>query len=159
MIISFPKHMKKYMQLALDEAELAFREGEVPVGAVITKDDKVIARAHNLREQSGDPTAHAEVLALREAARKLGGWRLSGTQLYVTIEPCPMCAGAMVLARIDALIYGAGDLKWGAVESIFNIPNHPRLNHRIDIAGGVSATECQAVMQQFFARRRSGVIS
>ncbi len=149
-----PCQHKIYMQLALEEARLASSEGEVPVGAVIIKDNQVIAKAHNLREQSADPTAHAEILALREASQQLGGWRLSGTQIYVTIEPCPMCAGALVLARIDALIYGAGDKKWGAVESLFNIPNHPKLNHHIDITGGVLATECQALMQQFFAQRR-----
>lgn len=144
----------KYMQLALKEAKMAADYGEVPVGAIIVKGDEVIACAHNLREQTGDPTAHAEILALRDAAQKLGGWRLSGTQLYVTIEPCPMCAGAMVLARIDTLIYGTSDIKWGAVESIFNVPNHPGLNHRIDVTSGVLANECRQIMQQFFAKRR-----
>jgi tRNA(adenine34) deaminase len=144
----------KYMRLALEEAKLAFEEDEVPVGAVVTLEDEVIARAHNLREQTGDPTAHAEILALRAAAKKMGGWRLSGIRLYVSIEPCPMCAGAMVLARISALIYGASDIKWGAVESVFGVPNHPVLNHRIEITGGVLAEECRQLMQQFFAQRR-----
>ena len=144
----------KYMQLALKEARLAADYGEVPIGAVIVRGDEVVACAHNRREQTGDPTAHAEILALRKAAKKLGGWRLSGTRLYVTVEPCPMCAGALVLARIDALIYGADDAKWGAVESLFSVLNHPGLNHRIDVINGVLADESRQLMQQFFALRR-----
>ncbi len=144
----------KYMQLALEGAKLAYGEGEVPVGAVITHEGEVIARAHNLREQSGDPTAHAEILVLRGAAKRLAGWRLSGARLYVTIEPCPMCAGAMVLARISSLIYGAGDIKWGAAGSVFSVLNHPVLNHQIEVISGVLAAECRELMQRFFAQRR-----
>ncbi len=144
----------KFMQFALEEAQKAYRIGEVPVGAVIAKNDQVIAAAYNLREQSNDPTAHAEILALRQAAQKLGGWRLSGAKLYVSIEPCPMCAGAMVLARISALIYGADDPKWGAAGSIFNIVQNNKLNHRIEVISGVLAGSSRKLIKNFFAEKR-----
>jgi tRNA(adenine34) deaminase len=149
-----PSLDEKYMRLALAEAREAVSEQEVPVGAVIVLGDEVIASAHNQREQTGDPTAHAEILALRKAAQKLGGWRLSGTRLYVTIEPCPMCAGALVLARVSTLVYGAADVKWGSAGSLFGIVNHPALNHRMEVISGVMAAACQGLMQQFFAQKR-----
>ena len=139
---------------ALAEARQAAAEGEVPIGAVLVLDDAIIARAHNRREADRDATAHAEVLVIREACRKLGRWRLSGATMYVTIEPCPMCAGALVMSRIDRLVYGSSDYRAGAVESIFNVVQHPALNHRLVVTAGVRQDECAAEMQAFFRKRR-----
>lgn len=144
-----------YMGLALDEAKKAYAIGEVPIGAVIVKDGEVIAAAHNLRETGHDATAHAEVMAIRQACEKIGHWRLTGAMLYVTIEPCPMCAGALVMSRVARLVYGAADYKAGAVESLFNITNHSGLNHRIEVTAGVREEECRSLMKGFFRERRT----
>ena len=145
------------MGLALAEARQAAEEGEVPIGAVLVQAGEVIARAHNRRENDNDATAHAEMLVIRDACRKLGRWRLSGTTLYVTIEPCPMCAGALVMSRVDRLVYGSSDYKAGAVESLFNVVQHSALNHRLEVTAGIRQEECAAAMQAFFRkRRRSG---
>jgi len=148
---------QKFMAVAVEEARRAMEAGEVPVGAVLVYGGEVIARAHNRREGFQDPTAHAEMLVLREAARKLGRWRLTGTTMYVTLEPCAMCAGALVLARIDRLVYGCDDPKAGACGSIFDIIREPRLNHRMEVVSGVSRDDCQSVLKDFFKDRRDGI--
>ena len=145
---------EEYMGLALVEARKAYELGEVPIGAVVVKDGEVIATAYNLRETGHDATAHAEVLAIRRACEKIGHWRLTGATLYVTIEPCPMCAGALVMSRVDRLVYDAADYKAGAVESLFNITNHSGLNHRIEVRAGVREEECRNLMKDFFRERR-----
>lgn len=142
------------MRLALEEAGLAAAAGEVPIGAVIAHEGAVIARSGNRTIRDCDPTAHAEICALREAAHALGNYRLAGTTLYVTIEPCAMCAGAMIQARIASLVYGADDPKGGAVRSCFEVLSHARLNHHVEVSSGVLAEECAAVLQTFFATRR-----
>ncbi len=142
------------MALALDEARQAMERGEVPVGAVVVRAGAVLARAGNEREARQDPTAHAEVLALRAAAAAVGHWRLSDATLYATLEPCAMCAGALVLARVAHLVYGAADPKAGAVDSLFAIPTDARLNHRLGVTSGVAADESSALLQKFFAGRR-----
>lgn len=142
------------MRQALAEARRGAREDEVPVGAVIVADGRVVARAHNRPIRLHDPSAHAEILALRRAARKLGNYRLPGCSLYVTIEPCAMCAGAMVQARLARVVYGARDPKAGAAGSALRVLNHPRLNHRVELAHGVLAAECAEVLRDFFRRRR-----
>jgi len=142
------------MRLALDQARAAAAAGEVPVGAVIVLEGRFVAQAANRTIADADPTAHAEIVALRAAARALGNHRLVGATLYVTIEPCAMCAGAMVQARIARLVYGADDPKGGAVRSCLQVLDHPALNHRIEVEFGVLAPECAAVMQSFFAARR-----
>lgn len=144
-----------YMGLALEEAKKAYAIGEVPIGAVVVKDGEVIAAAHNLRETGHDATAHAEVIAIRKACEKIGHWRLTGATLYVTIEPCPMCAGALVMSRMTRLVYGAADYKAGAVESLFNITNHSGLNHRMEVTAGVREEECRTLMKEFFRERRT----
>lgn len=143
-----------FMELALQEAREAYALGEVPIGAVLVMDGAVIATGHNMRETWHDATAHAEVIAIQKACRKLGRWRLTGATLYVTIEPCPMCAGALVMSRIDRLVYGSPDYKGGAVESLFNIVQNDALNHRIEVLSGVRADECSALMREFFRERR-----
>jgi tRNA(adenine34) deaminase len=143
-----------FMRLALREAERALEHDDVPVGCVITGGGEVIAAAPNERELRGDPTAHAEILALREASKAVEGWRLSGTVVYVTLEPCPMCAGAMVLARVPRVVYGAADPKTGAAGSVLNVLREPRLNHRPEVAGGLLADESGALLREFFATRR-----
>lgn len=143
------------MVVALEQARIAAAAGEIPVGAIITKDGVVLARAHNLRETHEDPTAHAEILALREAARQLGTWRLSGCTMHVTLEPCFMCAGALVNARIDRLVFGALDPKAGAVGSLADVVRDPRLNHRMEVRSGVSAAEAGTLLRDFFVTRRS----
>jgi len=143
-----------YMGLALAEAGKAFAIGEIPIGAVLVAGGEVIARAHNMRETWQDATAHAEVIVIREACRLLNRWRLTGTTLYVTIEPCPMCAGALVMSRIDRLVYGSSDYKAGGVESIFNIVQNDALNHQMAVTAGVRADECSAIMKEFFRSRR-----
>jgi len=145
---------QKYMQLALDEAREAGQCGEVPVGAVITLDGEVIARASNRTLRDCDPTAHAEIVALRAAARAAANHRILGATLYVTIEPCAMCAGAIVQARLARLVYGADDPKGGAVRTVFAVLNDPRLNHRLEIVPGIRAEESAALLQTFFAIRR-----
>ena len=142
------------MRQALDEAELAAREDEVPVGAVIIHEGKVIARAHNQRELLHDPTAHAEMIAITQAAEALHSWRLDGCTLYVTLEPCPMCAGAILQARIPTVVYGARDPKAGAVETLFHLLDDSRLNHRCVTLGGVLADDCAAILTRFFQRQR-----
>ncbi len=141
---------EEFMRQALAEAELAYLKGEIPVGAVAVKDDLVIGRGHNQKESLRDPTAHAEMIALRQAAQALGGWRLSGVTIYSTLEPCPMCAGALVMARVDRLVYGAADPKSGAVGSLFDIVRSPRLNHRLKVKKGVLAQEAQELLDRFF---------
>ncbi len=143
-----------FMRLALDEAEQALREAEVPIGAVILHEDRVIGAAHNQREQLHDPTAHAEMIAITQAADALQSWRLEGCTLYVTLEPCPMCAGAIVQARIPAVVYGASDPKAGAVRSLFRLLDDPRLNHRSMIVPGVLAEPCGAILTRFFEQQR-----
>jgi tRNA(adenine34) deaminase len=146
-----------FMRIALDEARIAADEGEVPIGAAVVCDGAVVARAHNRRENDLDPTAHAELLAIQVAARSLGRWRLSGCTVYVTLEPCPMCAGAMHQARIDRLVYGAPDPKAGAVGSLYDLSDDERLNHRFDVTSGVLADESAAMLRAFFGRlRRDG---
>jgi tRNA(adenine34) deaminase len=142
------------MREALAEARKAFAKDEVPVGAVVVKDGRVIGRGHNLRETLKDPTAHAEIIALREAAGEVGSWRLNGTTVYVTLEPCPMCAGALVLARIERLVFGAYDPKAGAVASLMGILSDERLNHQVEYTGGVLAKESQDLLREFFKERR-----
>jgi tRNA(adenine34) deaminase len=143
-----------FMKDALREAEVAAGRGEVPVGAVVVVDAKVVAGAGNRTIADCDPTAHAEIVALREAAKIVGNHRLLGATLYVTIEPCAMCAGAMVQARISRLVYGADDAKGGAVRSSFSILDHPQINHRVEVVPGVLAEESIALLREFFAARR-----
>lgn len=144
------------MRQALAEAEAAEADGEVPVGAVIVDTDgRVVAKDRNRRERLADPTAHAELLAISTAARASGDWRLTGHTLYVTLEPCPMCAGAAVWARLDRIVYGAADPKAGAAWSLYNIPQDARLNHRCDMTAGVLADEVSAQLSRFFAERRT----
>ncbi len=144
------------MRLALREAERAAEIGEVPVGAVIVCGDELLASAHNERETTGDPTAHAELLAVRRAARELGGWRLTGCTLYVTLEPCPMCAGALHAARIDRLVYAAPDPKAGAAGTLYDFPADPRLNHTYPCTVGPLHTESATLLRDFFRQRRRG---
>ncbi len=144
----------EYMRMALEEARAAAVAGEVPVGAVIVLDHHVIARASNRTIGDRDPTGHAEIVALRAAAKQLGNHRLNGATLYVTIEPCPMCAGAMVHARIARLVYGCDDPKIGAINWCLKVIEHPMLNHRVEVTSGVLAEECAATIQVFFAARR-----
>lgn len=145
-----------FMRLALTEAEAAFSEDEVPVGAVLVVDGEVIAATRNSRETSFDPTGHAEIMAIRKAAQKLGRWRLSDATLYVTKEPCPMCAGAMVNARLGRLVYGCGDVKGGAVANLYHLLSDSRLNHQVDVTSGVLEGECADLLKKFFACRRKG---
>ncbi|GAB1819900.1 tRNA adenosine(34) deaminase TadA [Herbidospora sp. RD11066] len=142
------------MGLALSEAREAFQRGEVPVGAVVLREGEVLARASNTKESSGDPTAHAEILALRAAASVAGEWRLSGCTLVVTLEPCTMCAGAAVLARVDRIVYGAVDEKGGAVGSLWDVVRDRRLNHRPEVVMGVREEECSSLLSAFFTARR-----
>ena len=142
------------MRLALDEARVALDHDDVPIGAVIVRDGEPIARAHNRREVDGDPTAHAEILALRAAASAVGEWRLTGCAMYVTLEPDAMCAGALVLARVEQLVYGAPDPKAGAAGSVFDLTRDPRLNHRLAVTAGVLEEECAAMLRAFFATHR-----
>jgi tRNA(adenine34) deaminase len=144
-----------WMKSALDLAGQAFEEGEVPVGAVIVLDGRIIGTGYNQREQLSDPTAHAEMIAITQAAGELGSWRLENCTLYCTLEPCPMCAGAIVQARISTVIYGTTDPKAGACHSLFEITNDPRLNHRAVVLGGVMQDECRAILQDFFAQQRA----
>ena len=142
------------MRMALSEAEQALAEDEVPVGAVIVHNDRVIASAHNQREQLRDPTAHAEMIAITQAAEALCGWRLAGCTLYVTLEPCPMCAGAILQARIDTVVYGAPDPKAGAVQTLYQLLSDPRLNHRPQTTSGVLLAPCGEILTRFFQAQR-----
>ncbi len=143
-----------FMRMALREAERALEHDDVPIGAVLVRDGELVAAAHNERELRQDPTAHAEVIALREAARLEGSWRLLDTVVYVTLEPCAMCAGALVLARVPRVVYGASDPKAGACGSVLDVLGEPRLNHRPEVAGGLLAQECGELLSGFFASRR-----
>ena len=143
------------MALALAEARAAPARGDVPVGAVVWHDGEVTARRHNERELTGDPTAHAEILALRDAAASRGGWRLEGSTVAVTLEPCPMCAGALQQARVGRVVYGADDPKAGALGSLYNLGADPRLNHEFEVVAGVRSDECAAVLQEFFSGLRT----
>jgi len=149
-----PNEDQRLMALALEEARNAAAQGEVPVGAVLVVDGEVVAGRGNERERRHDPTAHAEMLVLRDAAAIKGGWRLRDATLYVTLEPCAMCAGAIVLARIKRLVYGADDPKAGATGSIFNITGHPALNHHPEVVAGIMAAEAAQLLQDFFSTRR-----
>jgi tRNA(adenine34) deaminase len=144
----------EFMRQALDDARAAAIAGEVPIGAVLVHGDKIIARSGNRTIRDCDATAHAEMVVLREAARLLGNYRLAGTTLYVTIEPCSMCAGAIIQARVPRLVYGCDDPKGGAVRSCFEILSHPRLNHRVEVTSGVLSADCADIIQSFFAERR-----
>jgi tRNA(adenine34) deaminase len=145
-----------FMRMALEEASRAPAVGEVPIAALIVQNSQVLAQTHNYRELWQDPTAHAEVIAIRAAAIALGTWRLTDTTLYVTVEPCSMCIGAIILARISRVVFGAWDPKAGACGSVFDFTNEPRLNHRVEILGGLLEQESQALIQQFFRQLRTG---
>lgn len=144
------------MGLALEEAKKALGAGEVPVGAVMVYRGRIIARGYNLKETLQDPTAHAEMVVIRKAAQKLQSWRLDGCTLYVTLEPCPMCAGAIVQARLPILVYGARDLKAGAVESVVNLVQNKLLNHQVEVLAGIREEECQQMLKEFFKFKRDG---
>ena len=146
----------QFMKLAIEQAKIAEDNGDVPIGAVIVHNDTIIAKAYNQREQLQDPTAHAEIIALTQAAAALENWHLNGCTMYVTLEPCPMCAGALVLARIDRLVYGCDDPKTGAVKSLYNIVQDQRLNHQLEVTSGVLQKQCRRQLQGFFAKRRTG---
>lgn len=150
-----PNLDEQYMRIAIDQAKIAQENGDVPIGAVIVHNGQVIAKAYNQREQLQDPTAHAEIIALTQAAAALENWHLHGCTMYVTLEPCCMCAGALVLARIDRLVYGCADPKTGACGSLYNIVQDERLNHRLEVASGVLADECSQLLQKFFENRRA----
>src|SRR3989338_2287306 len=153
MILSDTYFLKK----ALAQAQKAYAQEEVPIGAVLVLKNRIISEGFNLREAQSDPTAHAEIIALQKASQKLKSWRLEGTTLYVTCEPCLMCAGALLQARIERLVYGCADPKAGAVTSLYTILNDPRLNHVVEVTGGVLEQECQKLLQQFFKELRRGV--
>lgn len=142
-----------YMKIALKEAEIAANEGEIPVGAVIVKDGEIIAKARNNREATGEATGHAELLAIREACRALGGWHLEACELYVTLEPCPMCMGAIINSRLGKVVFGAKDAKAGACGSVLNMCSYP-LNHKPEVESGVMRDECAAVLSEFFSKKR-----
>jgi tRNA(adenine34) deaminase len=146
----------QYMQLTLEEARLAAEAGEVPIGAVLVQvaDGKVLARAGNRTIRDCDPTAHAEIVVLREASRALSNYRLSSTTMYVTLEPCVMCAGAIIQARVPRVVYGADDPKGGAVRTCFEVLSHPKLNHHVDVTAGILAEQCAGILQKFFTARR-----
>lgn len=158
-MIDSPQHLLQphavWMRAALEQARCAFEAGEVPVGAVIVHQERIIAAAHNQRELLNDPTAHAEMIALTQAAQSLGSWRLLDCTLYVTLEPCPMCAGALVQARLPTVIFGTEDPKAGACGSLYEITTDPRLNHRCTVLGGVLREDCRVILQEFFARQRA----
>jgi len=142
------------MRMSIEQAKIAEENGDVPIGAVIVYKDQIIGKAYNQREQLKDPTAHAEIIALTQAAAYLSSWRLNGCTIYVTLEPCPMCAGALVLARMDRLVFGCDDPKTGACGSLYNIAQDDRLNHRVEITCGVLAEQCASLLSEFFQRRR-----
>jgi tRNA(adenine34) deaminase len=158
-----PVSHERYMREALREAQIAFDEDEVPIGAVVVHSDpasgerRVIGAAHNQREQLHDPTAHAEMIAITQAAEALGSWRLDGCTLYVTLEPCPMCAGAIVLARMPRVVFGAVDPKAGAVATLYRLLDDPRLNHRAEVVAGVLAEPCGEILSRFFRQKRQSI--
>ena len=145
---------ERFMRAAIDQAYIAEENGDVPIGAVIAYKNRIVAKAYNQREQLQDPTAHAEIIALTQAAAAVGNWHLNGCTIYVTLEPCPMCAGALVIARMDRLVYGCDDPKTGACKSLYNIVQDKRLNHRLEVTAGVLADECSRLLQKFFQQRR-----
>ncbi len=153
-VMSNNEQDQRYMRVAIDQAEIARQNGDVPVGAVIVHEGHLIAKAYNQREQLNDPTAHAEIIALTQAAVAVGNWHLDNCTIYVTLEPCAMCAGALVLARMDRLVYGCQDPKTGACGSLYNIVQDERLNHRLEVTSGVMEGECRQQLQEFFAHRR-----
>ena len=153
MITHSDKH-EMFMRLALDEANRAFEHDEVPVGAIVRLGGDVVARGRDKRIETGDPAAHAEILALREAAQRLGDWRLENCTLYVTLEPCPMCAGALILSRIPCLVYGAPNLKMGAVRSLCSLLDIPGWNHSVEVVEGILRDECAEILTRFFSRKR-----
>lgn len=145
----------RYMAMALEEAELAMAQDEIPVGAVLVDSTgRVLSKGHNERESLHDATAHAEIKVIREAGKIIGDWHLTGCTLYVTLEPCPMCAGALIMAKISRVVYGLPDAKTGAVESIFNIPGHPALHQNIEVTAGIMEDECHEILMRFFKKRR-----
>ncbi len=150
-----PEADRKWMAAALDEARAAPDHGDVPAGCVVVREGRIVARAHNRREADADPTAHAELLAVRAAAQALGTWRLTGCTVYATLEPCPMCAGALVLARVDRLVYGCVDPKAGACGSLYDLVRDDRLNHRVAVTAGILADDCGTLLRTFFQARRS----
>lgn len=145
----------RFMREALKEAGKALKKGEVPIGAVIVSDDKIIARGHNLKETTADPTAHAEVMAIKKASKKLVAWRLLNSTIYVTLEPCLMCMGALIQARVERLVFGSYDPKAGACGSVYDVSNDKRLNHRIEVTTDVMAEECEKILKDFFKDLRS----
>ncbi|MEY4704498.1 MAG: tRNA-specific adenosine deaminase [Nitrospirota bacterium] len=150
----FDEQDQAFMRVALEEAARATELGEVPIAALVVQGDRILAQTHNYRELWQDPTAHAEIIAIRAAATALGSWRLLDTTLYVTLEPCTMCIGAIILARIPRIVFGAWDPKAGACESVFNLTSEPKLNHRVSVTGGVLEWESQALLQKFFRELR-----
>ena len=148
------KYDENYMRLAIKQAQIAEENGDVPIGAVIVHQNQIIGKAYNQREQLQDPTAHAEIIALTQAAAFLESWRLIDCMIYVTLEPCCMCAGALVLARIKRLVYGCDDHKTGAVKSLYNILQDERLNHKVEVTSGIMTDECSTLLQNFFQKRR-----
>ena len=144
----------KYMQAAIAEAKIAEENGDVPIGAVVVFENRIIAKGYNQREQLNDPTAHAEIIALTAAAAAIESWRLIGCTMYVTLEPCAMCAGALVLGRLDRLVYGCGDPKAGACGSLYNIVQDDRLNHRLEMSKGILGQDCSELLSNFFSKRR-----
>lgn len=145
---------EEYMEIAIEEASKAASKDEVPVGAIVVFGDDIVAKAHNEREAKSDPTAHAEILAIQQTAKKLGSWRLSNCAIYVTKEPCPMCAGAIFQARLDRLVYGVTDSKAGAAGTLYNIVNDKRLNHQVEVVSGICEEECRKLLQDFFRDKR-----
>lgn len=142
------------MQIAIEQARIAEENGDVPIGAVIVRENRIIGKAYNQREQLQDPTAHAEIIALTQAAAALENWHLNGCTIYVTLEPCPMCAGALVLSRMERLVYGCDDPKAGACKSLYNIVQDARLNHRLEVTSGVLAEQCSKLLRDFFSQKR-----
>jgi tRNA(adenine34) deaminase len=145
---------RDWMRVALIQAQTAFEQGEVPIGAVIVHDGQVIAVGHNEKEQRNDPTAHAEILAIQRAAKVLGKWRLTDAALYVTLEPCPMCAGAIIQSRLKQIVYGSADTKGGAIGSVMNVLDHTLWNHQVDVVAGVMEKECSDILKSFFKKLR-----
>ena len=152
--MSNSKEDERFMRVAIESAKIAEENGDVPIGAVIVYKNQIIGKAYNQREQLQDPTAHAEIIALTQAAAALENWHLNGCTMYVTLEPCPMCAGALVLSRMDRLVYGCDDPKAGACKSLYNIVTDERLNHRLEVTSGVLQEQCREQLQEFFTRRR-----
>jgi tRNA(adenine34) deaminase len=155
LMTNITKGDEQFMKLALGQAKIAEENGDVPIGAVIVYQNQIIGKAYNQRQQLQDPTAHAEIIALTQAAAYLKSWRLNGCTVYVTLEPCPMCAGALVLARIDRLVYGCDDPKAGACGTLYDIVRDDRLNHRLEVTTGVLADDCSKLLQDFFQKRRT----